>query len=158
MPGINAHCEAHLTGSQRRRLRLARENGFLAVAWRDSQKLLAAFALWCWRLHIPVVWSERCSARSRYGRVCLDLYTTSQRLTAGGQSELHGLAPSATISPHDGRWEHIPVRDLDRFAATVYRASTRAPNHRPNRAAAPDFLADLAAKAIVIDRPFAASA
>ena len=134
MPGTNIHPEAHLTGRQRRRLRLGRENGYLNAACRDHPKLLAAYTRWCWRLRIPVVWSERRSPHSRYGRVRLDLYTTSERLSAAGEAELLALAFHATTSPHDARWEFIPLRDLDRLAAAVLRAATRPANHQPHRA------------------------
>jgi hypothetical protein len=134
VPGTNIDPEAHLTGRQRRRLRLGRENGYLNAACRDHPKLLAAYARWCWRLRIPIVWSERRSPRSKYGRVRLDLYTTSERLSAAGEAELRALAFHATTSPHDARWEFIPLRDVDRLAAAVFRAATRAANHQPHRA------------------------
>jgi hypothetical protein len=155
---MNVHPEAQLTGRQRRRLRLARENGYLNAACRDPRKLLEAYSRWCWRLRIPVVWSERHSPRSRYGRVRLDLYTTAIRLTAAGQAELQDLAPRASMSPHDARWEHVPVRDLDRIAAAVFRACTRAANYQPNRGYPPAFLAGMPAKVFVMDQPRAASA
>jgi hypothetical protein len=155
---MNLHPEAPLTGQQRRRLSLARENGYLNAARGDAGKLLAAYARWCWRLRIPVVWSERCSPRSRYGRVCLDLYTTSNRLTAAGQAEMQDLALHARASPHDARWEHIPVRDLDRLAAAAFRSCTRPVNYQPNRAQPPAFLAALAAKVTAIDQDCAISA
>jgi hypothetical protein len=133
VPGTNIDLEAHLTGRQRRRLRLGRENGYLNAACRDHPKLLAAYARWCWRLRIPFVWSERRSPHSRYGLVRLDLYTTSERLSAGGEAQLRALAFHATTSPHDARWEFIPMRDLDRLAAAVFRTATRPANHQPNR-------------------------
>jgi hypothetical protein len=132
VPGTNFHFEA-LTDRQRRRLRIGRENGYLNAACRDPGKLLATYARWCWRLRIPIVWSERRSPRSRYGRVRLDLYTTSERLSAAGEAEMRALAFHATSSPHDARWEFIPLRDLDRVAAAVFRAFTRPDNRQPNR-------------------------
>jgi hypothetical protein len=155
---MNAHPEAQLTGRQRSRLRLARENGYLNAACRDPQTLLAAYSRWCWHLRIPVVWSERRSPHSRYGRVCLDLYTTANRLTAEGQADLQDLAPGASLSPHDARWEHVPVRDLDRLAAAVLHAYTRAANCQPNRAGPPAFLAGMPAKLFVVEQPEAISA
>jgi hypothetical protein len=132
VPGANTHLEAHLTGRQRRRLSLARENGYLNAACRDREKLIAVFARWCWLLRIPVVWSERCSPRSRFGRVHLDLFTTPYRLTADCQADMQSLAPRTVTSPHDAHWERIPLGDLDRTAAAVFRASTRPDNHQPN--------------------------
>jgi hypothetical protein len=131
--GTNSHCEALLTARQRRRLRQARENGFLNAACRDCQRLLAVYARWCWLLRIPVVWSERRSPYSRYGRVCLDLYTTSYRLTADGQADMQALGLHAWTSPHDGRWEQVALQDLDRLAGAVLRASTRNANYTLNR-------------------------
>jgi hypothetical protein len=178
VPGTNLHSEAHLTGRQRRRLGLARENGYLNAASGDHQKLLAAHTRWCWRLRIPVVWSERCSPHSRYGRVHLDLYTTSHRLTAAGQEELQSLAlhaaiseamhshtaishssiPHAAVTPHDARWDRVPIRDLDRLAAAVFRASTRAANHQPDRAQPPELPARQPARLLSFDQSQAASA
>jgi hypothetical protein len=134
---VNIHPEAHFTRRQRRRLSLARENGYLNAVCRESEKLLAAFARWCWLLRIPVVWSERCSPRSRFGRVHLDLFTTPHRLTADCQADLRSMAGRVTTSPHDAHWERIPLRDLDRIAAAVFRAATRPENHQPNRAYPP---------------------
>ncbi len=155
MPGENVHPEAQFTGRQRRRLNHARENGYLNAACRDRQELLAAYARWCWRLRIPVVWSERCSPRSRYGHVHLDLFTTPYRLTADCQADMQSLTPHVTTSPHDAHWERIPLRDLDRIAAAIFRASVRADNHQPNRAQPPVRLP--AAKVLCFDQPRAAS-
>jgi hypothetical protein len=152
---VNAHPEAHFNRRQRRCLSLARENGYLNAACRDREKLLAVHARWCWLLRIPVVWSERCSPRSRYGRVHLDLFTTPHRLTADCQADMRALAPRAATSPHDARWERIPLGDLDRIAAVVFRASTRPDNHQPNRTQPPARL--LAAKVLCFDQPRAAA-
>lgn len=107
VPGVSNSTENRFTGRQRRRLSTARENGYLNAVCRDGQKLLAAYSQWCWRMRIPVVWSERCSPRSRYGRVRLDLFTTPNRLTADCQADLQSLAGRVTTSPHDARWERI---------------------------------------------------
>jgi hypothetical protein len=157
VPEAKSHPEAHFTGRQRRRLSLARENGYLNAACRYHEKLLAAHARWCWSLRIPVVWSERRSPRSRYGLVHLDLFTTPHRLTADCQADMRSLAPRATTSPHDARWERIPLGDLDRIAAAVFRASTRPGNYQPNGAHAPALPARLpAAKVLSFDPPRAA--
>ena len=96
--------------------------------------LIVAHARWCWRLHLPVVWTERLSPRSRYGRVRVDLFTTPYRLTAEGQVELQEIAPGAVTSPHDARWEHVALRDLDWLAAAAVRIATRGENLQPLRA------------------------
>jgi len=158
VPEVNIHPDSHFTGRQRRRLSLARENGYLNAACRDCRKLLAAYARWCWSLRIPVVWSERCSPRSRYGRVHLDLFTTPHRLTADCQADMQSLAPRAITSPHDACWERIPVGDLDRIAATVFHSSIRPGNYQPNRGHAPALPARLpAVKVLCFDHPRAAS-
>ena len=158
MPGTNIQPEDQLTGRQRRRLRLGRENGYLNATCRDPDKLLAAYTRWCWRLRIPVVWSERRSPYSRYGRVRLDLYTTSERLTTAGEAEVRALAFHATTSPDDARWELIPLRDLDRLAAAVFRAVTRPANHQPNRVCPAALPARQAANVYFMDQSRAASA
>jgi hypothetical protein len=155
---MNVHPEAHLPGRQRSRLRLGRETGYLNAACRNPEKLLAAYARWCWRLRIPVVWPERRSRYSRYGRVRLELYTTSRRLTAAGEAEMRALGLHATASPHDARWEFIPLRDLDRLAAAVYRASARPANHQRNRACPPAIPVRQSANLFLIGQPRAASA
>jgi len=109
----------------------AREIGYLNAACQDAEMLITAYARWCWRLHVPMVWTERISPRSRYGRVRLDLYTTPYRLAAEGQVELQGIAPGAATSPHDARWEHVALRDLDWLAAAVLRIATRSGNLQP---------------------------
>jgi hypothetical protein len=121
--------EANLNGRERKKLREARENGYLDACHAPMANLLMAFALWCWRLKLPVVWFERHSPRSRYGRIGLDLYTTSNRLTERGLAEMRGLAPGAVdISPHDARWSKVPIGRLDELAARVIRAAVRTGN------------------------------
>jgi hypothetical protein len=154
---VNDHPEAQLTGRQRRRLSLARENGYLNAVCRDNRGLVAAYARWCWSLRIPVVWSERCSPRSRYGRVRLDLFTTPHRLTADCQADMLSLAQRATASPHDALLERIPKGDLDRIAAAVFHASIRPGNYQPNRAQPPALPARLPeARVLEFDQPRAA--
>ena len=70
---------------------------------------------------------------------------------------MRALAFHATTSPHDACWEFIPLRDLDRLSAAVFRAYTRAANHRPNCAAAPAHPARQAANVFSIGQSRAAS-
>lgn len=158
MPGLNDHPEARFTGRQRGCLSRARENGYLNAASRNRRKLLDTYARWCWHLRIPVVWSERCSPRSRYGRVHLDLFTTPHRLTADCQADLQSLARRSATSPHDAHLDRIPLCDLDRIAAAVLRASTRPDNQQPNFAH-PQAIPSLppAAKVLSFEQPRAAS-
>lgn len=129
--GIRLH-EANLNGRQRRKLRQARENGYLNAGGATGggvADLLMAFSLWCWRLRLPVVWLERCSRHSRYGTVRLELYTTAHQLTPRGQAELRELAPGAVdISPHDARWNRVPLGRLEELAGRVIKAAVRAGN------------------------------
>jgi hypothetical protein len=129
---MSRHSDAHLAGRQRARLRLARENGYLNARCAAHQLLVQAFSLWCWRLRIPMVWLEYRTPRSRYGRVHLDMFTTSNRLTAAGQAEMVALG-QARASPHDACWERVPLRDLERLASSVLRAAVRPGNYEPNR-------------------------
>jgi len=84
-------------------------------------------------MRLPVVWTERHSPRSRFGRIRLDLFTTPYRLTAEAQAELREITPGAVISPHDGRWDRIPLRDLHLLAPAILRAATRSANLNLNR-------------------------
>jgi hypothetical protein len=121
--------EANLKPRQRTRLRQAREKGYLDARHSDAANLLMAFSLWCWRLRLPVVWFERNSPRSRYGRVRLDLYTTANRLSDRGLMEMQSLTPAAVdISPHDARWSRVPRDQLEQLAARVIKAAVRAGN------------------------------
>jgi hypothetical protein len=121
--------EANLKPCQRKRLREARENGYLDARGPDSAKLLRAYGVWCWLLRLPVVWFERQSPCSRYGRVSLDLFTTANRLSEQGLAEMQGLAPGAVdISPHDGVWSRVPRGNLPELAGRVIKAAVRAGN------------------------------
>lgn len=93
-----------------------------------------AHARWCWRLRLPLVWTEGMSRYSRYGRVCVDLYTTSFRLTPAGEAELRALAFHARTSAHDACWEKTPRSELDALARAAYRATMRAGNYEANHA------------------------
>src|SRR4051794_37858018 len=79
------------TGRERTRLRRARENGYLNALCRSAREIREAHSFWCWRLRLPVVWYERLTPRSRFGRVCVDLFTTSNVITAKGEGELRRL-------------------------------------------------------------------
>lgn len=116
-----------------RRLRQARQSGYLNAACRDPNPLIADYARWCWRLRLPMVWYERNSPGSRYGRVRLDLFTTPNRLTAAGQAAMRSLAPNSIVSPHDARWERVGLRDVERLAASVLRAALRPEHYQVHR-------------------------
>ena len=126
------HPEAHLTSRQRTRLLVARERGYLNARCLNHKELVHAFSLWCWLLRVPLVWQEGLSRRSRYGRLRLDMFTTANVLTSAGQTAIRALQPGR-VTPHDAVWDRVPLRDLDRLARTVYRASTRLGNYEPYR-------------------------
>jgi hypothetical protein len=134
--------EALLDGRERRRLRLARENAWLDTRGQCSQRVRKAYGLWCWKLRIPMVWLERLTPHSRYGRVRLDMMTTSQVLTAAGQAAVGALAAvsgareQAKVSPHDAALGRVPLGKLDKLAHEVYRAATAAGNFKPNKSEA----------------------
>lgn len=125
-------------GRERRRLQAARENGYLDRRRLSVARIAETYASWCWRLKIPLVWFERRSPRSRYGRVYLDLFTTPNVLTTGGQSAMRALGTvpggkgQVRISPHDACWERVPLAKLDELAKAVLRAATKAGNYRQN--------------------------
>jgi hypothetical protein len=117
-----------LTGRERARLRRARENGYLHVGGRSPEALRDVYSFWCWRLRIPVVWCERLTARSKFGRVCVDLFTTPNVLNAQGQAELQRLG-AASVSAHEVRWERVPWPLAERLAKGALRAVLRPGNY-----------------------------
>jgi hypothetical protein len=126
--------EQRLTGRDRTRLEQARANGYLNAVCRSGRRLARAHAFWCWRLRVPMIWYERKSPRSRYGRVHLDLFTTVVALTEAGQTEmtdilrrLH-LPGRVVVSPDDAHWEDVPRKRLEELARAVARAATRLGN------------------------------
>jgi hypothetical protein len=126
------------TGRDRTRLRRARENGYLHLGRKSPQAVKDAYSFWCWRLRIPVVWYERASPRSKFGRVCVDLFTTAHALSARGQYEMRELG-ARSISAHDARWERVPRFMLEQVAKAALRAASRQGNYEvvePVKAAA----------------------
>jgi hypothetical protein len=131
---------AKAPGSSRDRTRLARarEHGYLDARRADAHRLLRLYALWCWRLKIPVVWLERRTHYSKYARVYLDMFTTADMLTARGQFDLAGLGESPPIvSAHDASWDRILPQDATVLAHAVLRATFRPGNREPNRVKRP---------------------
>ena len=90
-----------MNGREQARLAKARENGYLDARCKDNQALVRAYGMWCWRLRIPMVWLERRSRYSAFGRVQLEMFTSANRLTAGGQAG--DARPSARLpTPRPG--------------------------------------------------------
>jgi hypothetical protein len=121
-----------LNGRDKKRLERAREAGYLDARCRNSCQVKETFGLWCWRLKIPMVWFERHTPRSKYGRVHLEMFTTANRLTTVAQAGLQALSPQAQVSSHNVRLERIPLKQINELARAVFRAATR--GTEPNRA------------------------
>ncbi len=130
-----ASSAAEFGGRDRRRLQLAHEKGYLDARCASSPKLLRAHGKWCWRLKLPMVWFERQTPYSRFGRVYLELFTTPATLTAAGEAELQELGARNTgsrvqVTPHDARWDRVRLDATEKLASAVFRATIRAGNYR----------------------------
>jgi hypothetical protein len=79
-----------------------------------------------------MVWFERRSRYSRYGRLHLDLLTTPNMLTTAGQVALKALG-NAELSAHASRWEKVPLASLDSLGRAVLRATLKPENRKPNQ-------------------------
>lgn len=126
---------ANFTGRDPRRLQLARERGYLDARCPSGPKLLQAHGKWCWRLKVPMVWYERLTPHSRFGRVHMDLFTTPNSLTAAGRAQLEELASKhagsrVEITTNDAHWERVRLNAIDKLASAVFRATVRAGNYR----------------------------
>ncbi len=113
------------TPGQNRRLCEAREFGYLDARRPDSDPLVKAYGLWCWRMKLPLVRFERRSRWSRFGRLHVELMTTPEVLTPLMQARLEELG--ATVSPHDAHWDRVPLADLPALARLVFRELRRPP-------------------------------
>ncbi len=120
---------------ERRRLEHGREQGYLDARCSANQALIRAYGLWCWRLKIPMVWLERLSPCSRFGRVRLEMFTTPNLLTAAGRTALMALGGSrqVRVSAHDGCWAGVPVEKLEGLSKHVFRAAIAVGNYRLNK-------------------------
>jgi hypothetical protein len=94
--------------------------------------------MWCWRLKLPIVWLERRTAFSRYGRVQLEMYTTANQLTAAGQDRMNAIcvpgnaAKWTRVSAHDACWDHVALPNAKEVARAVFRAAIRPENYERN--------------------------
>ena len=127
-----------MNGRERTRLRKARENGYLDACCTLNRALVHAYGLWCWRLKIPMVYLERRTRYSRYGRVQLEMFTSANRLTAAGQDCMRAIcapgnaAPWTRVSPHDACWDHVALPNARELAHAVFRAAIRPENYARN--------------------------
>ena len=122
-----------LSPRDRRRLRQAHEDGFLDATCPDNQALVKAHGLWCWRMKLPMIWFERRTPHSRFGRLRLDMMTTPNVLTGAGQSALKEVG-EGKITAHDAFWELVPLNRAARMAHAAFRAATLVKHYRVNRA------------------------
>ena len=115
----------------RRRLDRARQNGYLDARCGNDQKVRESFGLWCWRLKIPMVWFERQTPRSKYGRVHLELFTTTNQLTGGGQEAIRAICATFTVrgqvkvSPFNADCDRILLGEAEDLAKAVFRTAVR---------------------------------
>lgn len=85
-----------------------------------------------------MVWLERRTRYSRYSRVQLEMFTTADRLTAGGQSLVKTIcapgnsAARTQVSAHDACWDHVAPPNARELAHTVFRLATRPENYERN--------------------------
>jgi hypothetical protein len=125
-----------MNGRERSRLQKARENGYLDACCKLNQALVCAYGLWCWRLKIPMVWLERRTRYSKYARVRLEMFTSANRLTDGGQAGMKAIcAPGNTarwtqVSPHDACWARVAMPN----AREVAHVAIRPENYERNEA------------------------
>ena len=87
-----------------------------------------------------MVWLERRTPCSRYGRVQLEMFTTPNQLTTGGQDRMNGIcAPGnaakwTRVSAHDACWDHVALPNAREVARAVFRAAIRPENYERNQA------------------------
>jgi len=123
---------------ERKRLDRAREKGYLDARCRNAHKLIESFGLWCWRLKVPMVWLDRQTPRSKYGRVQVEMFTTANRLTTSGQAAMQALCAAATVkgqpqvSAHNASCDRVPLSQLEELAKAAFRAATRNGNYEPD--------------------------
>jgi hypothetical protein len=128
-----------MTGRERTRLQKAQANGYLDARCKDNQALVHAYGLWCWRLKIAMVWLERRSRYSRYARVHLEMFTSANRLTPGGQAGMKDIcapgnvAARTRVSAHDACWDHVALANAAELARAVFRAAVRPDNCERNQ-------------------------
>lgn len=139
MTTTHSNAEAELSGRERRRLRLARENAYLAATCPDNRQIAKLHGLWCWKLKVPIVWFERLSPRSRYGRVHLDMLTTANMLTPSGQAAMHALdarfevQAGTKVSPHDVTWEHVAYAKVEALCRAAFKVAVTANHYQLNQ-------------------------
>jgi hypothetical protein len=118
---------------------MAHETGYLDVRSADGSALLEAYAFWCWRRRVPMVWFERRTRHSKYGRLHLDMFTTPFRLSPRGRAAMEAAQDSTgrnahpSVSFHDACWNWIPLNQLGLIAQRVVASATRTGHYEPNK-------------------------
>jgi hypothetical protein len=86
-----------------------------------------------------MVWLERRTPCSRYGRVQLEMFTTANQLTTGGQDRMNVIcvpgnaAKWTRVSAHDACWDHVALPNAMEVARAVFRAAIRPENYERNQ-------------------------
>ena len=118
------------TTRQKNLLGRARENGYMHAIPSRSAALLRVYGLWCWRLKLPIIWIERRTPRSKYARLCLDMFTTPNVLTRRARWEIERVCNQMTtrgtftISEHEVICDGIPLADAPSLARVLLRMAT----------------------------------
>jgi len=134
-----AQTDSLLKGREGAAVRKARENGYLDARRKDNARIVNAHGFWCWRLKLPMVWFERRSPRSKYGRVRLDMMTCAGSLTGEARAAVQSLLDGAcmrsgsVVSAHEALLDYVPARDLDRVARKLFRLANKPANRTPVR-------------------------
>ena len=130
--------EPGLTGRERRRLDLARDNAYLNASCQRHEELTRTYGLWCWRLKIPIVWLERQTPRSRYVRVHMEMFTTLNALTDNAQAAMSALAGAfdvrgrVAVSADKACWERVPRATAAALAKAAFKTAVRRGNYEQN--------------------------
>ncbi len=78
-------------------------------------------------MRLPVVCFERLKPGSKFGRVGVDLFTTSNVLNEFGEAALIalgnrlGVGGPDSMSPHDLAWSRVPVGCMEELAKAALR-------------------------------------
>ena len=115
-----------------RTLGRARDAGFMDATCARSTALLRVYGLWCWRLKLPIIWIERHSPRSKYARVCLEMFTTPNVLTSAARAEIERMCHRMSaggpfaIADYDVFCDRVPLVDAPAMARKLLRIVTSA--------------------------------
>ena len=83
-------------------------------------------------MKLPMIWFERKTPHSRFGRLRLEMLTTPNVLTGAGQSALKEVG-EGKISAHDAVWELVPLKRAAKMAHAAFRTAIHVKHYRVNR-------------------------